>query len=197
MENIEVLIINASPRKNKNCSFISDIIISKLNECNISSKIFNIYDMNIEYCNACGFCEKTGYCRIKDEMTPMYELFNKSKGTIVISPVYFDSVTAKLKTLVDRTQAFYASKYILKNSSIDRSKKRTGMYIAVGGANSYDTQFKGGQIVMDFFFKSINTKLMYNLYLNNTDDLEFRENTEFIQKLDENLKQYIKGLILR
>lgn len=195
MENTEVLIINASPRKNKNCFFISDIISSKLKERNISSKIFNIYDMNIEYCNACGFCEKTGYCRIKDEMTPMYEIFNKSKGTIVVSPVYFDSVTAKLKTLVDRTQAFYASKYILKKPSIDRSKKRIGMYIAVGGANPYDTQFKGGQIVMDFFFKSINTKLMYNLYLNNTDDLASRENTEFIQKLDDNLEQYIEGLI--
>lgn len=195
MENIEVLIINASPRKNKNCFFISDIISSKLKERNISSKIFNIYDMNIEYCNACGFCEKTGYCRIKDEMTPMYEIFNKSKGTIVVSPVYFDSVTAKLKTLVDRTQAFYASKYILKKPSIDRSKKRIGMYIAVGGANPYDTQFKGGQIVMDFFFKSINTKLMYNLYLNNTDDLASRENTEFRQKLDYNLEQYIEGLI--
>lgn len=195
MENIEVLIINASPRKNKNCFFISDIISSKLKERNISSKIFNIYDMNIEYCNACGFCEKTGYCRIKDEMTPMYEIFNKSKGTIVVSPVYFDSVTVKLKTLVDRTQAFYASKYILKKPSIDRSKKRIGMYIAVGGANPYDTQFKGGQIVMDFFFKSINTKLMYNLYLNNTDDLASRENTEFRQKLDYNLEQYIEGLI--
>ncbi len=195
MENIEVLIINASPRKNKNCFFISDIISSKLKERNIISKIFNVYDMNIEYCNACGFCEKTGYCKIKDEMTPMYEIFNKSKGTIVVSPVYFDSVTAKLKTLVDRTQAFYASKYILKKPSIDRSKKRIGMYIAVGGANPYDTQFKGGQIVMDFFFKSINTKLMYNLYLNNTDDLESRENTEFRQKLDDNLEQYIEGLI--
>ena len=195
MENIEVLIINASPRKNKNCFFISDIISSKLKERNISSKIFNIYDMNIEYCNACGFCERTGYCRIKDEMTPMYEIFNKSKGTIVVSPVYFDSVTAKLKTLVDRTQAFYASKYILKKPSIDRSKKRIGMYIAVGGANPYDTQFKGGQIVMDFFFKSINTKLMYNLYLNNTDNLASRENTEFRQKLDDNLEQYIEGLI--
>lgn len=194
MENIEILIINASPRKNNNCSFISDVISSKLKEYNISFKVFNIYDMNIEYCNACGFCEKTGYCRIKDEMTPMYEIFNKSKGTIVVSPVYFDSVTAKLKTLVDRTQAFYASKYILKKSSIDRSKKRIGMYIAVGGANPYDTQFKGGQIVMDFFFKSINTKLMYNLYLNNTDNLTSKENIEFRQKLDENLKQYIEDL---
>ena len=63
--------------------------------------------------------------------------------------------------------------------------------------NPYDTQFKGGQIVMDFFFKSINTKLMYNLYLNNTDDLTSRENIEFRQRLDDNLEQYIEGLILK
>ena len=194
MENIEVLIINASPRKNKNCFFISDIISSKLKERNIISKIFNVYDMNIEYCNACGFCEKTGYCRIKDEMTPMYEIFNKSKGTIVVSPVYFDSVTAKLKTLVDRTQAFYASKYILKKPSIDRSKKRIGMYIAVGGANPYDTQFKGGQIVMDFFFKSINTKLLHNIYLNNTDDVSYIDNQEFKDIIYKNLKIYIDSI---
>lgn len=197
MGKTEILIINASPRKNKNCYFISNVISSKLKEKNINSKIFNIYDMEIEYCNACGFCEKTGYCRIKDEMTPMYELFNKSEGTIVISPVYFDSVTAKLKTLVDRTQAFYASKYILKKPSIDRIKKRRGMYIAVGGANSYDTQFMGGQIVMDFFFKSINTKLINNLYLNKTDETTSKENIEFRKKLDESLEQYIEGLVMK
>ncbi|WP_207734704.1 flavodoxin family protein [Romboutsia sp. 1001713B170207_170306_H8] len=194
MENVEILIINASPRKNKNCYFISKKIESKLIENNISYKTFNIYDMEIEYCNACGFCEKTGYCRIKDEMTPMYEMFNKSKGTIVISPVYFDSVSAKLKTLVDRTQALYASKYILKKPSIDRYKKRVGMYIAVGGASGYDTQFKGGQIIMDFFFKCINTKLTQNIYVNETDECKIEENLEFTKNLDINLEKYVKEI---
>ena len=157
----------------------------------ISNKIFNIYDMNIEYCTACGFCEKTGFCKFKDDMTPMYEMFDKAKGVIVISPVNFDCITAKLKTLVDRTQAIYASKYILKKPSIDRSKKRIGMYIAVGGSTPYETQFMGGQIVMDFFFKSVNNKLKYNIYLNNTDKLEYEENTSFKETLKENLNKYI------
>ena len=55
--------------------------------------------MHIEYCTACGFCEKTGYCKFKDEMTPMYEMFDKAKGVVVVSPVNFDCITAKLKTL--------------------------------------------------------------------------------------------------
>ena len=161
--NTDILIINGSPRKNRNCFKISEEISNKLNQNNISNKIFNIYDMNIEYCTACGFCEKTGFCKFKDDMTPMYEMFDKAKGVIVISPVNFDCITAKLKTLVDRTQAIYASKYILKKPSIDRSKKRIGMYIAVGGSTPYETQFMGGQIVMDFFFKSVNNKLKYKI----------------------------------
>ena len=190
----EILIINGSPRKNKNCFKIAHEVNNALMANSINSKIFDIYDMNIEYCNACGFCEKTGYCRIKDDMTPMYEMFNKAKGVIVISPVHFDCISAKVKTVVDRTQAIYASKYILNKSSIDRDKKRIGMYIAVGGAVPYQTQFMGGQTVMDFFFKSVNNKLMYNIHLNNTDKVTYEENMEFRNKLKNNLDSYIKDI---
>lgn len=190
----DILIINGSPRKNKNCFKISEKISNSLNENNISNKIFNIYDMNIEYCTACGFCEKTGYCKFKDDMTPMYKMFDEAKGVIVISPVNFDCVTAKLKTLVDRTQAIYASKYILKKPCIDRNKTRIGMYIAIGGSIPYETQFMGGQIVMDFFFKSVNNKLKYNLYLNSTDKLDYEDNLQFKGLLNENLNNYIKEI---
>lgn len=192
--NSEILLINASPRKNSNCFSIADRISKELEKNNISYKIFNIYDMEIEYCTACGFCDKKGYCKFKDDMTPMYSMFDKAKGVIVISPVHFDSVSAKLKTVVDRTQAIYASKYILNNSMIDRSKKRIGMYIAVGGSKPYESQFLGGQIVMDFFFKSVNNQLLYKLYLNDTDKLGYKENNEFITKLDENISKYIKDI---
>lgn len=190
----EILIINGSPRKNKNCFKIANEVNNVLIENNLTSQIFNIYDMNIDYCTACGFCDKTGYCRIKDDMTPMYEMFDKAKGVIIVSPVHFDCISAKLKTVVDRTQAIYASKYVLNKSSIDRNKRRIGMYIAVGGSQNYETQFMGGQTVMDFFFKSVNNKLLYNLHLNNTDKVEYEENIEFRKKLRQNLKHYIKDI---
>lgn len=190
----EILIINGSPRKNKNCFKIANEVNNVLIENNLTSQIFNIYNMDIDYCTACGFCDKTGYCRIKDDMTPMYEMFDKAKGVIIVSPVHFDCISAKLKTVVDRTQAIYASKYVLNKPSIDRNKRRIGMYIAVGGSQNYETQFMGGQTVMNFFFKSVNNKLLYNLHLNNTDKVEYEENIEFRKKLIQNLKHYIKDI---
>lgn len=190
----EILIINGSPRKNGNSESIVQDIKLKLEKNNITYKIYNIYDMDINYCTACGFCEHTGFCKFKDDMTPMYKEFDESIGCIVVSPVHFDCVSAKVKTLVDRTQSIYASKYILKKPSIDRNKLRCGMYIGVGGSRPYETQFMGGQIVMDFFFKSINSKLKYNYYIKDTDKIRYIENKEDRDNICNMVDDYIKEI---
>ncbi|WFD09190.1 flavodoxin family protein [Tepidibacter hydrothermalis] len=188
---MKFLIINASPRKGKNCYIISDYVADILYDNDIEYEMINIWDMDIEYCNACGYCDKTGVCHKTDDMSHMYKKFDESDGTILISPVYFDGVPAKLKSLIDRTQSFFASKYILKRPSIDRNKKRLGMFIHVGGSKPYKTQFMGGQITVDFLFKSINTKLIHNYYISNTDDVDLKNNDlykEDIKKLIIDLK---------
>lgn len=190
----KIIIINGSPRRNKNCNKIIDNIIEKFESNNIVYELLNLYDMDIDYCNACGFCDKKGYCRIKDDMTPVYKKFDDSKGTIVVSPTYFRSVSTKVKTLVDRTQAIYASKYILKQPSIDTKKDRRGMYIAVGGEPPHEIQFLGGQLVMDIFFKCINTKLIHNIYMSNSDEVSYEENKEFRNNLNNAITDYIKEI---
>ena len=90
--NDKVLIINGSPRKSKNCHSVVKELVKKFEENEINYKVLDIYKMDIDYCTACGACEKTGYCRIKDDMTPIYEEFNKSTGTITVSPMYFLSL---------------------------------------------------------------------------------------------------------
>lgn len=187
----KVLIINGSPRKSKNCSKIIENITNKLDENQLNYEVLNIYKMNIDYCIACGYCEKTGKCIIKDDMTPLYEEFDKSIGTIVVSPMYFQSISTKVKTLVDRTQAFFSSKYVLKRPSIDTKKERRGMFIAIGGQPKYENQFLGGQLVMDLFFKCINTKLISNVYMSNSDEVPYSENIEFQKELDEKINNYI------
>ena len=191
---MKILIINGSPRRSKNCSKIIENITTKLDEAKLNYEVLNIYKMNIDYCTACGYCERTGKCVIKDEMTPLYEEFDKSIGTIVVSPMFFQSISTKIKTLVDRTQAFYSSKYILKQPSIDVNKERKGMFIAVGGQPKYENQFLGGQLVMDLFFKSINTKLISNVYMSNSDEVSYVENKEFQQELNEKIDNYIKEI---
>lgn len=190
----KILIINGSPRRSKNCNKIIEDITNKLDENQLNYEVLNIYKMNIDYCTACGYCERTGKCIIKDEMTPLYEEFDKSIGTIVVSPMFFQSISTKIKTVVDRTQAFYSSKYILKQPSIDTQKERRGMFIAVGGQPKYENQFLGGQLVMDLFFKCINTKLISNVYMSNSDKVPYNENKEFQKELNDKVDNYINEI---
>ena len=190
----QILIINGSPRKSKYCSKIINNIVEKFQINNIEYEVLDIYKMNIDYCTACDYCCKTGKCRIKDDMTPIYEAFDNSKGTIVVSPMYFSSVSTKVKTLVDRTQAFFSSKYVLKKPSIDTKKERRGMFVAIGGQPKFENQFLGGQLVMDIFFKCINTKLMYNIYMSNSDAIGYDENLEFQQEFNKDLDDYIEEI---
>ncbi|MCT4583482.1 MAG: flavodoxin family protein [Peptostreptococcaceae bacterium] len=163
------MIMNSSPRKDKNCDFIRDEIIRLLKNNNIEYKVYNIRDMKLEFCDDCGYCKHKLGCIKNDDFKNLYNEFNQSSGCIVISPVYFDSVPAKLKLIIDRLQAIYASKYIHNKSLIDRNKKRNGFLYAIGGSKSYETQFLGLQIPMNFFFRAINTKLISSFYYDNTD----------------------------
>ena len=165
----KVIIINGSPRKKGYSSQLAEYISDLLNKNGISNKVFNLYEMNIDYCTNCGYCSKVRKCRINDDMNKLYELFDDSISTILISPVAFDGPMAKVKVMVERTNVIYHSKYTLNDSLIDRSKKRIGFHIQIGGSPNYPSQFEGGRIINGFFFKSINAKLRFIMNIDNTD----------------------------
>lgn len=189
-----VIIINGSPRKKGNSKQLTDYISNRLEMNNISYKVYNIYDMSIDYCTNCGYCSKVRACRIKDDMEELYKHFDESVSTVLISPVAFDGPIAKVKTLIDRTNVIFHSKYTLNNSLIDRYKKRVGFHIQVGGSAPYETQFEGGRLINEFFFKAINSKMKHELRIFNTDKENPFENKVLKLNISNGVENYIKEL---
>jgi hypothetical protein len=68
------------------------------------------------------------------------------------------------------------------------------MYIAVGGSSPYESQFKGGQIIMDFFFKSVNSKLKYTYNINSSDEMSYKDNDEHVKNIDKLINSYINEI---
>jgi multimeric flavodoxin WrbA len=58
--------------------------------------------LNIEFCNACGICYKKGKCVKKDDFQPLYKKMLDADGLVMGSPNYFRSITAQMKTMIDR-----------------------------------------------------------------------------------------------
>lgn len=61
------------------------------------------YDLAVKPCIACGpDAAPHGYCILHDDMDRVYDLLERAHAVVVGSPVYFDTVSAPLKAVIDR-----------------------------------------------------------------------------------------------
>ena len=124
---VKIIGIVGSPRTGGNTSYLIETALKSAEIAGAEIEIINLGSADIEPCVACDICKATGECAIYDDMREINEKLMKSDGIIVGSPVYFGSVTAQLKMLIDRTRPLRGS-FKLKN-------KVSGA-IAVGGSRN-------------------------------------------------------------
>lgn len=102
-----VLIISASPRKNGNSDILCDRFALGAQESgNKVEKIF-VSDKKIGYCRGCGVCNDTHKCVQKDDMAEILDKMINADVIVLATPVYFYSMDAQMKTLIDRTVPRY------------------------------------------------------------------------------------------
>lgn len=107
VENMKnVLILAGSPRKGGNCDLLCDAFLRGAEESgNKVEKIF-VREKKVAPCNACGYCmEHDGVCVLKDGMADILEKMQWADVIVLSSPVYFYSISAQMKAVIDRTYA--------------------------------------------------------------------------------------------
>jgi multimeric flavodoxin WrbA len=102
-----VLIISSSPRRGGNSDTLCDEFLRGAKDAgNEAEKIF-LKDKQINYCTGCYTCEKRGSCIQKDEAADVIEKMAAADVIVMATPVYFYTMCAQMKTLIDRTVAAY------------------------------------------------------------------------------------------
>lgn len=101
----KVLILSGSPRKNGNSDILCDEFMRGALESGNAVEKIRVAEKKIGYCLGCYVCEKTGACAIKDDMAEILQKMIDSDVLVLASPVYFYSIDAQLKALIDRTVA--------------------------------------------------------------------------------------------
>ena len=104
----KIVIISASPRKGGNSDLLCDEFMRGAIETgNHVEKIF-LKDKTIHYCQGCGACYADGQsCIQKDDMTEILNKMIAADTIVMATPVYFYSMNAQMKTLIDRTCSRY------------------------------------------------------------------------------------------
>ncbi|MBQ2632357.1 MAG: flavodoxin family protein [Kiritimatiellae bacterium] len=103
----KVLIISSSPRKGGNSDILCDEFAAGAKEAGSTVEKVRIADKKIGYCTGCYVCQKTGKCAIKDDAKKVIDKMMAADVIVLASPVYFYSISAQLKALIDRTVVVY------------------------------------------------------------------------------------------
>jgi len=151
---MKVFAFLGSPREGGNTELLLKEAIKGVEESDSSVHIFNLNTMNIAPCQNCGGCEETGACVFEDDMTQVYEAIRAADRIILASPIFFSALSAQLKVMVDRCQAFWCEKYLLKKSIPAGPYGRKGLLLLVGGQKK-DTGIHCAEESARVFFRTI------------------------------------------
>ena len=103
----KVLIISSSPRKGGNSDILCDAFAEGAKAAGNKVEKVRIADLKIGYCTGCYACQKTGKCVIKDDAQSVIDKMLEADVIVLASPVYFYTICAQLKALIDRTVVVY------------------------------------------------------------------------------------------
>lgn len=104
----KVLIISASPRRGGNSDLLCDQFKQGVQESGHSVEKIFLKDKTVNYCTGCGICyNKEKACPQKDDMKELLNKMIDSDVIVMATPVYFYTMNAQMKTLIDRTCSRY------------------------------------------------------------------------------------------
>ncbi len=104
----KVLILEGSPRRNGNSAILSEEFTRGAEEAGCSVEKVQIAHKKIAGCLGCNGCYRNGgSCVQKDDMAEVREKMLAADVIVLASPIYFYSMTAQMKAVIDRSYAFY------------------------------------------------------------------------------------------
>jgi multimeric flavodoxin WrbA len=102
---MKVLAISCSPRKNGNTVILSEEVLKGAQKEGAATELYSVSGKQIAPCDGCRACNGTGECHIKDDMQELYAKILESDGIIFGTPIYYYTMVAQAKAVIDRTFA--------------------------------------------------------------------------------------------
>ena len=103
-----ILILSGSPRKGGNSDILCDRFMEGARESGHRAEKIFLRDRNIGYCIGCEAChQNNGVCVQKDDMAEILGKMIAADVIVMATPVYFYTMDAQMKTLIDRCVARY------------------------------------------------------------------------------------------
>jgi FMN-dependent NADH-azoreductase len=167
---LKVLGIAGSPRRDGNTDhLLQQVMAGALNQ-GAETKTVILSELNISPCRHCDGCIKTGKCVVDDDMQWLHTDLREADRIVLASPIFFMGVTAQTKAMIDRCQALWVIKYVLKLPvAINPDKERRGIFISVGGTRLRNL-FEPAKATVKSWFTTLDIKYAGELVFSGIDE---------------------------
>ena len=159
----KICAVYGSPRRNGNTSTLLKKAIEGARDEGAEVSEIVLRDKKISPCLEIYGCRESGRCVIKDDFHEVIDLILESQGLILASPIFFYSLSAQAKLLIDRCQSLWMKKYYIEKA--DRKNWtpiRKGLFISLG-ATKGKKLFEGPLLTVRYFFDVLDMELEKSL----------------------------------
>ena len=159
---MKILAVSFSPRKNGNTVAMLEKALEGARGDGAEVELYSVAGKDIQLCDGCWGCTKTGKCHIKDDVQVLLDKMIAADGIIFGTPIYFWGMTAQAKAVMDRTIS-------LNQPTRSLTNKVCGVVASCGSLGLVDA-------LKDFSYYIIQKRMLpanqVSAYLTNPDGLE-------------------------
>jgi hypothetical protein len=168
---LKVLGIAGSPRRDGNTDHLLQQVMAGASSRGAETKTIVLSELNIAPCRHCNGCIETGICVVNDDMQWLHRDLRQADRIALASPIFFMGVTAQTKAMIDRCQALWVIKYVLKLPvAINPGKERRGIFISVGGTRLRNL-FEPAKATIRSWFTTLDIKYAGELFFPGIDEI--------------------------
>ena len=159
----DILAIYGSPRRKGNTSLLLRKAVEGARGQGADVREVILRDLKMSPCLEIYGCKKTGRCVINDDFQELYDQILACQGLMLASPIFFYTVSAYTKILMDRCQSFWVKRYWIEKRPFGGTDfARKGLFISVG-ATKGKRLFEGTLLTVRYFFDAVDAQLWKSL----------------------------------
>jgi multimeric flavodoxin WrbA len=165
----KILSIYGSPRRKGNTALLLKKAVEGAVEAGAEVEEIVLRDLKMSPCLEIYGCTKNGRCVIKDDFQGVYDRVLACQGLMLASPIFFYTVSAHTKMLMERFQSLWVKKYWIDKAPFGKREfTRKGLFISVG-ATKGKRLFEGTLLTVRYFFEVLDMELWRSLLYRSLD----------------------------
>ena len=175
---LKILGILGSPCLTGNTADLLESALSGARLAGAETERLDLARMNYRPCLECRACDAAAQCTHgRDDMGQIYSRIRSVDGIVLASPIFFMSVTAQTKAMIDRCQCFWIERYAMKKRVYEGRRRPKGLFVSCAGSPK-PIVFEPARHVVRAFFAAIDYEYAGEVLLGHTDDPELEPRKE-------------------